>query len=458
MPHLEITNNAKLNVSFQTDEGSFTALRGDEETLQVAMKATRGGRCQLGRLDVTWEPAASGGSKAEEDCSTAEALGVVAGCSVPEFEVSMEANAEGSPRLKGTMFVLPDGQVRHASASGALSTHSPVFQPCPQHTQVSLRVHGCEGCLRVRASGELEAGPPGWFASDRRLKANRQGDGSFCFLHQDRVLLWSREGLPYLGAQGEPQGEAGEDVARNGCWRACPPRPAGDVPMPGGELEAVFTSMPQWHAQIEPVGGQVVPGLLAAEGLLLPLECDALAYAAEQSGYDYDPETRKNARAEFTVSEEVGRVILERCLAGLPDVNGAAACGLNPIFRCYKYAPGDCFRLHYDRSSLGAAGLSCLSLLIYLSPSQPERGGATTFLTPAPTRAGGWTAVSAKPEQGGALFFFHGEHPQSPLHEGGLVNLLVNPAAGEGPTPCKLVLRTDVMYTQGDASAVAETR
>jgi len=70
---------------------------------------------------------------------------------------------------------------------------------------------------------------------------------------------------------------------------------------------------------------------------------------------------------------------------------------------------------------------SLLTFIIYLNDD--FAGGNTTFF---PRRSKG---VCVEPKKGSALLFWHGSHPNSPMHEGSLC---------EGGT--KYVLRSDVMY------------
>ena len=303
-----------------------------------------------------------------------------------------------------------------------------------------MRLVGCEGCLRITEDGGIEAGPRGWFSPDRRLRAEPLSDGIFRFVdtRSGRVLHWRGDGEPSLGCRDEP--------SINCWWACCPPQPAAE-PLPAGEGESVFATARMEPWRLEPVKG--VPGLLVCEDLCTPAECDYLLKAGEAAGYKYDSETRGNSRAEFTVHQSVAESICNRIRHSLPTLDGPVS-GLNPIFRCYKYNPGDVFRPHYDRSSFGAGGeeVSWLSCLIYLNQDFP--GGETTFLVPdqdslsdhGPTaRSTRWSAISVKPGRGGALFFFHGDHPLSPLHEG---TALATEERHQGAQ--KVVLRTDVLY------------
>ncbi|WP_299606887.1 2OG-Fe(II) oxygenase [uncultured Aquimarina sp.] len=95
------------------------------------------------------------------------------------------------------------------------------------------------------------------------------------------------------------------------------------------------------------------------------------------------------------------------------------ACGLNEMFRIYKYEEGQRFKMHRDGSyKRNEKECSFFSFLIYLN--QDFEGGETHFEN----------GITIHPEIGDALLFHH------PLrHEGKPI------LSGE-----KYVLRTDIMY------------
>ena len=74
--------------------------------------------------------------------------------------------------------------------------------------------------------------------------------------------------------------------------------------------------------------------------------------------------------------------------------------------------------------------LSQLTLLLFLD--EDYEGGNTTFSLPGPVQS---QRVGVRVPRGGALLFFHGEHPRSLLHEVSLVHRGV-----------KRIIRTDVLY------------
>jgi len=89
--------------------------------------------------------------------------------------------------------------------------------------------------------------------------------------------------------------------------------------------------------------------------------------------------------------------------------------------------------------------MSQLTVLLYLNDD--FTGGPTRFFLPTrdgeDQRNGSFVNLNgilhrikeAKPEKGAVLCFFHGDHPLSPLHEGGLVH-----------TGTKYLVRTDALY------------
>ena len=95
------------------------------------------------------------------------------------------------------------------------------------------------------------------------------------------------------------------------------------------------------------------------------------------------------------------------------------ACGLNELFRFYKYSPGQRFKMHKDGCFIrNLKEASQYTLLIYLN--EGYEGGETVFSS----------GEIIRPATGMALAFYH------PLrHEGALLT--------EG---VKYVLRTDIMY------------
>ncbi|CAK0906831.1 unnamed protein product, partial [Prorocentrum cordatum] len=145
---------------------------------------------------------------------------------------------------------------------------------------------------------------------------------------------------------------------------------------------------------------------------------------------------RQNENCVWIADDPLCDTLFERCRGLLPpEVQGGEVCGFNARWRLYKYGPLDRFKPHIDGSwpgsGLDASGKlvrdrygdrwSQLTIVFYLNDD--FEGGETRFFYP--------TGAT----RGGAVCFYHGEHPQSPLHEGGLVT------AGT-----KYIIRSDVLY------------
>jgi prolyl 4-hydroxylase len=127
---------------------------------------------------------------------------------------------------------------------------------------------------------------------------------------------------------------------------------------------------------------------------------------------------RDNKRLLIT-NVEMAQQMYERILPFIPQTIGLAdACGLNELFRFYKYEPGEKFKRHRDGSyQRNEKEFSLLTLLIYLN--EDFEGGATSF-----------SDAIYQPKIGTAMVFTH-----AVLHQG-----------DEVLKGIKYVLRTDIMY------------
>ena len=132
------------------------------------------------------------------------------------------------------------------------------------------------------------------------------------------------------------------------------------------------------------------------------------------------PDVRNNDRVMFD-DPELARELFARVEGAIaPRLCGMRAVGANERLRCYRYAPGQRFALHFDGAFIrNDRERSLLSLIVYLN--EDFTGGATTFHD--------WD-VHVAPRAGAALIFQH-----RLAHEGCEV------IAGT-----KYVLRSDVMY------------
>lgn len=209
------------------------------------------------------------------------------------------------------------------------------------------------------------------------------------------------------------------------------------------------------------VDAEGVPGGFVLSGVLTPAECDDLVRFAETVGYTEDAPVslarniRQNENCVWLADDQLNDGIFERCKKLLPQqVEGCELCGLNARWRLYKYNPSDIFRPHTDGSwpgsGLDSSGClvrdkygdrwSQLTIVLYLNDE--FEGGPTRFFYPVKGgRNDEHRAVEAKAPRGGAVCFFHGEHPLSPLHEGGLVS-----------KGTKYIIRSDVLYKLAPSS------
>lgn len=223
----------------------------------------------------------------------------------------------------------------------------------------------------------------------------------------------------------------------------------------------IFTSLPgAIQLQDNPIGVtrseiEDTPGGFVLQNVLTPSECDEMVRFSETCGYTEDAPVslarhiRQNENCVWLADDQLVNGIFERCKDLFPqEVAGGAVCGLNARWRLYKYNPADIFKTHTDGSwpgsGLDSSGRlvrdrygdrwSQLTIVIYLNDE--FEGGPTRFFFPSPSRRRDeYTVTEARAPRGGAVCFFHGEHPQSPLHEGGLVT-----------KGTKYIIRSDVLY------------
>jgi hypothetical protein len=242
----------------------------------------------------------------------------------------------------------------------------------------------------------------------------------------------------------------------------------------------------------EPVPG--VRGALMVKDVLSRAECATFVQLAETLGFDDGAQTVAVPRivrandACVMLAPSVARELSARMSRLLPD-SGASGCPrvcssacISARLRCYRYLPAtaeggrpaDRFAAHYDGSQTPAGArlgelvedcsngtqMSQMSLLLYLTDSGPDEGGGHTVFYPdrqstaavdgalpaAPTAER--KAVRVRPTAGSAVMFWHGDHPDSPLHEGEPLR------TGEPP---KYVLRSDVLFALPEARPALAT-
>lgn len=174
-------------------------------------------------------------------------------------------------------------------------------------------------------------------------------------------------------------------------------------------------------------------------------ECDAAIQRAETAGFsatggDYPPSYRDNDRLVLT-DAALAASLFERLRARLPaTLDGESLVGLNERFRVCRYRDGQRFRIHRDGAHAPSPHVrSRLTLQISLSDPASFEGGRTRFYV---SRQGEMVA-SFRPARGHALLFDHDD-----WHDGEAVE-----------RGTKIVLRTDVLYTQsvrGQRAALGE--
>ena len=173
------------------------------------------------------------------------------------------------------------------------------------------------------------------------------------------------------------------------------------------------------------------PEIFTITNFLSREECDTLIQKSEAMGYEEATvtaaggvqrmlkEVRNNERVLYK-DESYAALIWKRLQDFAPVGNtDRTACGLNELFRFYKYSPGQRFKMHKDGSFIrDASEASEYTFMIYLN--EDYTGGETVFAS----------GETIRPQTGAALIFHH------PLrHEGRLLTAGV-----------KYVLRTDIMY------------
>eukprot|EP00927_Polykrikos_kofoidii_P063351 TRINITY_DN58160_c0_g1_i1.p1 TRINITY_DN58160_c0_g1~~TRINITY_DN58160_c0_g1_i1.p1 ORF type:complete len:285 (+),score=34.24 TRINITY_DN58160_c0_g1_i1:264-1118(+) len=227
-----------------------------------------------------------------------------------------------------------------------------------------------------------------------------------------------------------------------------------DLPIFTTVLGAVELDADTERGPVSHMKAEGVPGGFVIKDVLTPRECDRLVKLAETMGYTEDAPVslarhiRQNENCVWIADTELCNAIFERCRPHFPtEVQGGQVCGLNARWRLYKYNPDDVFRVHTDGSWPGSGidadgrlvqdifrdRWSQLTIVFYLNDD--FEGGSTRFFYPISASGKECRVAEVPAERGSAVCFFHGEHPQSPLHEGGLVT-----------SGTKYIIRSDVLY------------
>jgi predicted 2-oxoglutarate/Fe(II)-dependent dioxygenase YbiX len=184
------------------------------------------------------------------------------------------------------------------------------------------------------------------------------------------------------------------------------------------------------------------PGVFTLPGVLSPGQCRALIERAEAIGFEPAAVRTASGPKMMTHIRNNDRVVLtdaaladalwQRLRPVLPVLEGAQACGIDALWRFYRYVPGQQFRRHKDGAVLGPQGCrSRLSFLVYLNDDC--EGGATVFREALPSAtpdAPPPAPLTVTPATGQALLFLHERwHEGTPVWQGR-----------------KYVLRSDVFY------------
>ncbi len=174
---------------------------------------------------------------------------------------------------------------------------------------------------------------------------------------------------------------------------------------------------------------KVADSIFTVDDFLTRAECLQYIVRSEEIGYELakvntaggskvKTDVRNNSRA-FYNSEELAQMLWDKIQPFVPmQLANSTACGLNELFRFYRYQRGHKFKGHIDESYVrNEQEMSFFTFMVYLNDN--FQGGDTTF-----------RGVRIRPRQGMALLFLH-----SLYHEGSEVTQGV-----------KYVLRSDVMY------------
>jgi len=176
--------------------------------------------------------------------------------------------------------------------------------------------------------------------------------------------------------------------------------------------------------------------IATVDGVLSLEECKRIVTLAERHGFrlatsrgpKYGEAIREHGRLaldDVVLARSLWDGVLQTVMKTV-EIGGKQACGLNPMFRVYKYEQGQVFGAHYDQSMLVAGNATEYTLLIYLSGEL--KGGETVFYSKR-----GKEVYTCQPCAGRALLHRHGS--ACLLHEARTVEHGV-----------KYVLRSDVVF------------
>ena len=189
----------------------------------------------------------------------------------------------------------------------------------------------------------------------------------------------------------------------------------------------------------------------------------------QQEGVCLGAKLRRNSVAVVLADEPLLGTLLERMRGALPThsdeaMGGGSLAGINARWRVYRYRAnsGEIFKPHIDSpwpgSGLDDAGrltydafgdrISRMTMLLYLNDDYD--GGFTSFFPGCSSAREVDTdseRLGVKVPAGSALCFWHGDHEDSPVHEG-------SPVLSEDGA--KYVVRTDILYHLSPTAVTAD--
>lgn len=188
--------------------------------------------------------------------------------------------------------------------------------------------------------------------------------------------------------------------------------------------------------------------IFTVDGFLTPEECRRYIQIAEEFGFepatltspagDVRVEALRNNDRVLMENAELAEELWERTAEVVPhEWEGREPVGLNPLFRFYRYTPGQHFEWHQDHPYERDNGeQSLLTLIVYLN--EGFSGGETAFEDSCSDDA--FEDFEIVPAAGLALFFLH-----PTMHRG-----------NEVLKGTKYVMRTDVMYSPPEDEAAVD--
>jgi hypothetical protein len=232
-----------------------------------------------------------------------------------------------------------------------------------------------------------------------------------------------------------------------------------------------------------PLLAEHFPSAVVADGLLRDEEVAVIDQLLRTSLPSFVPVPRTGVSAEVGNTNCPTKAVIctppafnEHLFRRLAPLLPPNARGINARWRLYHYPTGARLSVHKDRGEypstsvamrgdetephvvfddgrFGEGAHSCMSLLIYLSgDGTVESGGETIFYHPRTPEAAElnlesngdddvlaehFEAVPVASAAGRAVAFYHGEHDDSPWHEGALVR-----------SGTKLIVRTDIIFAE----------